>query len=85
MQTNSIKQDSPAVNPVTNIQSLWTQKQLAGYLGKSTAWCERARWEGKGPKYVKLGRNVRYRYDDVIEWINSSVMQSTSDSLRGCK
>lgn len=51
---------------------LWDQKTLAAYLGKSTAWCERARWCGEGPRFVKLGRHVRYRADDVLEWIEDN-------------
>ena len=50
---------------------LWDQKTLAAYLGKSTAWCERARWAGEGPSFVKLGRHVRYRAEDVLEWVDS--------------
>lgn len=51
---------------------LWDQKTLAAYLGKSTAWCERARWAGDGPRFIKLGRHVRYRADDVLEWIEEN-------------
>lgn len=59
---------------------LMDQKTLADYLGKTTAWCERARWAGDGPKFVKLGRHVRYRAQDVEEWINQNIRTSTSDS-----
>jgi predicted DNA-binding transcriptional regulator AlpA len=52
------------------LPQLWNQKQLAEYLGKSTAWCERARWAGDGPKFIKLGRHVRYRVEDVHAWID---------------
>lgn len=51
---------------------LWDQRTLAAYLGKSTAWCERARWAGEGPRYIKLGRHVRYRADDVLAWIEEN-------------
>ena len=51
---------------------LWDQKTLAAYLGKSTAWCERARWAGNGPRFIKLGRHVRYRADDVLAWIEEN-------------
>jgi predicted DNA-binding transcriptional regulator AlpA len=50
---------------------LLDQKQLAEYLGKSQAWCERARWAGEGPKFIKLGRHVRYRVEDVAAWIEN--------------
>ena len=58
---------------------LLDQKQLAEYLGKSQAWCERARWAGDGPKFIKLGRHVRYRVEDVLTWIND---QSAGEALR---
>jgi len=61
----------PASHTVT-LPQLWDQKVLAAYLGKSTAWCERARWAGDGPRFVKLGRHVRYRADDVLAWIEDS-------------
>lgn len=58
---------------------LMNQKSLAAYLGKSTAWCERARWAGEGPPFVKLGRHVRYRADDVMAWIEENAKHSTSE------
>jgi hypothetical protein len=32
-----------------------------------------AQWgcQGKGPKYAKFGRHVRYRLSDVIDWENA--------------
>lgn len=57
---------------------LLNQSQLAEYLGKSTAWCERARWTGEGPPFVKLGRHCRYRAEDVAAWVNQRLMQSTT-------
>jgi predicted DNA-binding transcriptional regulator AlpA len=58
---------------------LWDQKRLAAYLGKSTAWCERSRWEGEGPKFIKLGRHVRYKAEDVLEWIDENVKSSKEE------
>lgn len=56
---------------------LMNQRDLATYLGKSTAWCERARWAGEGPKFIRLGRHVRYRADDVLKWIEECARTST--------
>ncbi|WP_422822356.1 helix-turn-helix transcriptional regulator [Vreelandella glaciei] len=61
---------------------LMNQRDLAAYLGKSTAWCERARWAGEGPRFIKLGRHVRYRADDVLAWIDESTRTSTSGGAR---
>ena len=62
----------PRADYSVNMPRLWDQKTLAAYLGKSTAWCERARWAGEGPRFVKLGRHVRYRADDVLAWIEEN-------------
>jgi predicted DNA-binding transcriptional regulator AlpA len=59
---------------IDNLPDLMNQQQLANYLGKSQAWLERQRWASEPPKYVKIGRNVRYRSADIIEWINSSLV-----------
>lgn len=26
------------------------------------------RWQGTGPKYMKIGRHIRYRWSDVEAW-----------------
>jgi predicted DNA-binding transcriptional regulator AlpA len=71
----------PASHTVTMPQ-LWDQKVLAAYLGKSTAWCERARWAGDGPRFVKLGRHVRYRADDVLAWIEDSARTCSGEAAQ---
>lgn len=47
------------------------QKEVAAILRKSVAWCERARWEGGGPPFIKVGRNVLYPRDDLMEWLQA--------------
>lgn len=81
MQTNTTASPSNVdlLQVAVNLPRLMDQKELAQYLGKSTAWCERARWAGEGPKFIKLGRHVRYRADDVLAWIEENAKQSTSD------
>lgn len=40
-----------------------------------------ARWrhEGRGPRYVKLGRRIAYRVRDLQEFVESSLRSSTSE------
>lgn len=71
---------SPA-NHTVSVPALFNQNQLAAYLGKSTAWCERARLTGDGPKFVKLGRHVRYRAEDVMAWIESHPRVSSTSEV----
>jgi|Cruoilmetagenom7_1024161.scaffolds.fasta_scaffold73426_2 predicted DNA-binding transcriptional regulator AlpA len=70
--------DRASIQTVVAMPVLLTQKDVAECLGKSVKWCERARIEGTGPKYLKLGRNVRYRAEDVVQWMNDRVFESTS-------
>ena len=42
------------------MEKLYTTKEAAEYLRMSPNTLAKWRWEGKGPAYIKLGRNVRY-------------------------
>ncbi len=46
---------------------------VADYLQTSTHQLARLRFEGQGPPYVKLGRSVRYRWEDVHLWVNGNL------------
>lgn len=52
---------------------LLTEEDLALMLGlKSTATLATWRHAGQGPMYVKLGKGVFYREDDVALWISTA-------------
>ncbi|MEQ6886465.1 helix-turn-helix domain-containing protein [Salicola sp. Rm-C-2C1-2] len=79
--TPDAQEVSSAPNDFTvTMPKLWNQKNLAAYLGKSTYWCERARWAGEGPKFVKIGRCIRYKPEDVLEWLEEQTRRSTTDN-----
>ena len=50
---------------------LLTTKQLAEYLGIAVSTILQYRMEGRGPQYIKLGHLVRYRIEDVEQWLES--------------
>lgn len=37
------------------------------------------RSKGRGPKFLKIGRAVRYRREEVIEWLESQEYASTAE------
>jgi predicted DNA-binding transcriptional regulator AlpA len=45
----------------------------------SVSWLAKARMRGDGPSYVKLGRSVRYRESDLLQWLKSRARLSTSE------
>jgi len=62
------------------METLLTPKQAAELLCMSEMTLRKWRWEGKGPQFVKMGRKVVYRQNDLQEFIQSMVRTSTSDT-----
>ncbi|MEO6563431.1 MAG: helix-turn-helix domain-containing protein [Nitrosospira sp.] len=57
--------------------------QAARYLGLSKAFLERDRWAGARVPFIKIGsRAVRYRLQDLEQYIESCMRKSTSDTGR---
>ena len=52
-------------------EKLLTPNQLAENLGVKPFTLLQYRMNGKGPTYIKLGHLVRYRQEDVDEWLES--------------
>ena len=57
---------------------LVTTSEAAGYLGMKRNTLEIWRVKGNGPKFLKLGRLVKYRLQDLERFLEDSVKQSTS-------
>ncbi|MDB6083470.1 MAG: hypothetical protein JWN43_1351 [Gammaproteobacteria bacterium] len=53
--------------------------QAAYYVGLSRRTLEKMRTTGRGPKYRKHGRYVRYHIDDLESWSTARAKGSTSD------
>ena len=57
-----------------------TEREVAELLGLSVATL-RAWWHrGKGPRFLRLGRSVRYLPSDVDEFVRASAVDTRSDS-----
>jgi predicted DNA-binding transcriptional regulator AlpA len=52
------------------LPAILTEREAAVWSGYSVAYFQRARWDGKGPRFIKLGRNIRYREEDLLAWIS---------------
>ncbi|MBO6689396.1 MAG: helix-turn-helix domain-containing protein [Henriciella sp.] len=57
---------------------LLSTKQAAHRLGLSPRTLESLRVKGGGPRYIQLGRAVRYEPDDLEHWIECNRKTSTS-------
>jgi predicted DNA-binding transcriptional regulator AlpA len=61
---------------------LLDQNNAAKLLKLSVRTLERHRVAGTGPRFARLGRLVRYRECDLIEWVERCVRRSTSEDVR---
>lgn len=52
-------------------------KQAAALLGVSEQTMNKWRCIKKGPPYIKYTRAVRYRTEDLLEWLAQSVITPT--------
>ncbi len=56
-------------------------EEVAAYLGVSKSFLMKARVTGNTPPYVKIGGAVRYRVNDLEEWLNQNTRRSTSQDV----
>jgi predicted DNA-binding transcriptional regulator AlpA len=56
-------------------------EQAAQYCGVSVSFLNRARFTGDGPIFLKIGRRVAYRRDDLDIWLTSCRRSSTSQTV----
>jgi predicted DNA-binding transcriptional regulator AlpA len=51
------------------MERLMTRKEAAEHLGFAPQTLARYAWLGKGPRFKKLGKLVRYTLEDLQAWI----------------
>ncbi len=61
-------------------QPLATSADVENYIPGMTADAlAQLRYRGKGPKFVKLGQKVFYRWEDVYAWVDQNVQTRTDE------
>ena len=53
-----------------------TEKEVSEITGRALSTLRNERFLGKGIPYIKIGKSVRYKYDDVIEFMESRKIQT---------
>jgi Helix-turn-helix domain len=59
---------------------LFTQSEYANLRRCSERTIERERASGAGCRYIKIGRSVRYKRADVLDFIEQHARLSTSEA-----
>jgi predicted site-specific integrase-resolvase len=55
-------------------------EEAAEFLQVKPATLEQWRWNGKGPKFIKMNRAVRYRKEDLQAFVEARVFASTTEA-----
>ena len=63
------------------VDPLLTDFDLERLTGRARSSWQKARLTGNSPKFIRLGRLVRYRLSDVEAWLAARpILRSTSDN-----
>ena len=57
---------------------LATSKEVAEYLGVPVATLDQWAYRGVGPRYSKVGRYRRYRWEDIEKWLDQQAKGSAA-------
>lgn len=63
---------SPEAEPASPASDLIDEPALAFRLGVSRSTLQSWRYSGRGPRFIKLGRMVRYRNADVDAYLSAN-------------
>lgn len=58
------------ITEVSNPDQLLKEHDAADLICQSVRTLQKWRVTGAGPQFFKIGRSVRYRRGDVIDWVN---------------
>lgn len=67
-----------AIAKTTPSDALLTPDEAAAYLKLSKSWLAKARLNGNGPPYHKLGGCIRYGLGALQQWVKANQHISTS-------
>lgn len=60
--------------PTTEPPAFYTEASLAEFLGLAPITLRTWRANVKGPKYIKVGRLIRYKRSDVETWLTAQTI-----------
>jgi len=76
-----MKDQNDKPNSESLIPALYDEATTARFLGVSRRFLQTARQKGTGPAFIKVGRLVRYRPQDIEHWLLKQTRTSTSDQF----
>lgn len=58
---------------------LISEKETAARFGFTVSWLRAARVRGGGPQFVKIGKKVMYRIEDLQAFVAARLVSTTSE------
>lgn len=71
--------DAFAPSLVATTHDLLTEEVVAARLSISVKTLRNWRWQGRGPRFLRLGRAVRYSPAEIELWLKTCVRSSTTE------
>jgi hypothetical protein len=59
---------------------MWTEGQWATYINKTVDAVRKARMRGEGPKYYRIAGTIRYRFEDIEEFLKRNANRHSGRS-----
>ncbi|OIQ24885.1 DNA-binding protein [uncultured Vibrio sp.] len=78
------------MSQITVSKRAYTEQETSLYIGMSRSFLRQARMEGqrknrtKAPKFIKVGRTVRYLKEDLDQWLDSHMKLDHLSQSGGC-
>lgn len=60
-------------------QKLLTPEDLADRWNLTETTLSQWRWNGRGPRYIKMGKGIRYRLSEIERFEDQHTCQNTSE------
>jgi len=69
------------------VDMIFDERAAGAYIGGadspiSARTFQRWRQRGFGPKFLRVGSQIRYRQRDLDDWLSGRIAQSTADRVR---
>lgn len=61
------------------VKELLNESEVDQQYGLSRPWLRRCRLEHRGPRFIKMGRMVRYRRKDIEAYLALHAVNTTED------
>lgn len=77
---NSLEEAVKQLEDLPGYGVLMKPYEVSEIIGKPETTLTSDRFEGRGLPFVKVGRLVRYRKQDVLDYINANTFNSTAEA-----